>query len=234
MEDARTDRYTLLSEYCSRHGIKHLFLAHHQDDQAETFLFRLAKGSGLDGLAAMMPVQDYSPDLALLRPLLDIPKEQLVATCAAYEIPYANDPSNESEQFARPRLRKAREILEEEGLTSKRLAVTAMRLARARQALEEITDMALQDIIIDKETGRIVLDYKILRAWPGEIGLRVLLKAMRLVRAKDDYGPRMERAEALFEDLMLAPTFRKRTLGGVIIARDDKKGLLFVTAEEVK
>lgn len=229
-EEARAARYRLIGDYCARHGIRHVFLAHHQDDQAETFLFRLAKGSGLDGLAGMMPAQDYN-GLVLLRPLLDVSKEDILASCAVMKIPFVNDPSNEKEIFARVRLRKAKEILEEEGLSAKRLSVTAKRFARARQALNEIAEMALQDIVVDKDVKRIVLNYQVMRAWPGEIGLRVFLKAMAMLRVEDDYGPRMEKAEALFEELMLSPSFKQKTLGGLAIERDDKAQMIVLKPE---
>ncbi|HBR68472.1 MAG TPA: tRNA lysidine(34) synthetase TilS [Rhodospirillaceae bacterium] len=232
MENSRGRRYDAFAKYCRAQGIRHLFLAHHQDDQAETFLFRLSKGSGLDGLAAMAPAQDYSGALTLLRPLLTVPKAQLIATCEDRSLSYINDPSNESDKYARPRLRKAREVLEAEGLSAKRLSVTAMRLARARQALDDIAEMALMDIAIEKEPKRIVLNYTVMKAWPGEIGLRVLIKAMNALGRDSDYGPRMEKVEDLFEALMLEPDFRKRTLGGVIIDRDDKKSCVILQVEK--
>ena len=93
-EEARRARYDLMAEYCRARDIRHLFLAHHMDDQAETVLFRLAKGSGLDGLAGMKPWQERG-DIVLLRPLLEIPKERLLETCASESIPFVKDPSNE-------------------------------------------------------------------------------------------------------------------------------------------
>ncbi len=230
-EEARGARYGLMAAYCERHAIKHLFLAHHQDDQAETFLFRLAKGSGLDGLAAMMPAQDYSPSLALLRPLLEVPKTRLIATCVENDVSFVEDPSNDSDKYARVRLRKSRDVLKEEGLTSKRLSTTAMRLARARQALDQISDMAMQDITIQKDTKRIALNLEVLKAWPGEIGLRVLIKSMADLNDSDGYGPRMEKVESLFEALMVSPEFRRQTLGGCIIQRDDGASQLIIELE---
>jgi tRNA(Ile)-lysidine synthase len=73
---ARAARYGLLSAWCARHGVLHLLLAHHADDQAETYLMRLARGSGVDGLAAMAPVHEL-PSVRVLRPLLDVPRARL-------------------------------------------------------------------------------------------------------------------------------------------------------------
>lgn len=237
MENARKGRYEVMERYCTKWAgrkggtIKHLFLAHHQDDQAETFLFRLAKGSGLDGLAAMKDEQARGA-LTLLRPLLDIPKVRLVATCEAHSVEYLRDPSNESERFARVRLRQSMDVLEQEGLSVKRLATTAARLARARQALEQITEDAGKYIIIKKDTSRIVLDYKLLSGQPAEIALRIVLQGFEHLRPDADYAPRMEKIEALFENLMSAAPFRKRTLGGLVFERDDKAGQVLLQIEE--
>ncbi|MCC7305428.1 MAG: tRNA lysidine(34) synthetase TilS [Alphaproteobacteria bacterium] len=220
MEEARAARYLLMVEYCRGQKIKYLFLAHHQDDQAETFLLRLAAGSGLDGLAGMKPVQDTAHGIILLRPFLKVSKEDLILTCHFKKISYVKDPSNETERFARPRLRKARKVLEEEGLSSKRLAVTAARLARAQKALDGIADKSFKTITLENNTKRIVLNDKLWLALPEEVALRVLIKAMELLRPEARYRPRMEKIEDLFGDLFSPGPFRKRTLGGLVFKRE--------------
>ncbi len=232
-EEARNARYDLMSEYCAGKGIRGLFLAHHQDDQAETFLLRLAMGSGLDGLAAMRPVHNYNSSLALLRPFLGIPKERLLATAASLGIPFASDPSNKSENFARVRLRKSLSALEAEGLSSKRLAVTSERLDRARIALDIIAEKAQNMAVISKDTGRIVYKFNTLLEWPDEIILRVLIQAMKARRPVGEYLPRMEKIESLFRDLMAPAPFTKRTLGGLIFERDDREKHLIVSIENM-
>lgn len=219
MEAARAARYRLIAEYCARRKIKYLFLAHHQDDQAETFLFRLAKGSGLDGLGGMRAVQEHG-GLTLLRPFLSIPKIRLIATCRRHKIPFVKDPSNSAEKYARPRLRGARKILEKEGLTSKRLSVTAARLTRAREALDRIAEKSFKDNALKIEPKRIELRFPALEKLPEEIVLRVLLKSIRLLRPGEAYMPRMESVEDLFADLIAPGPFRKRTLGGLVFERD--------------
>lgn len=230
-EEARKARYDLMASYCKEHDIRHLFLAHHQNDQAETFLFRLAKGSGLDGLAAMMPVQKYDDDLSLLRPLLEISKERLIATCENREVAFVEDPSNESEDFARVRLRKSQVVLEQEGLSAKRLSITAKRIGRARQALETLSDGAF-DEISNTETNRIVLNLMALRDYPDEIGLRVMMKALLQIGGQNDYGPRLEKIERLFDDVMGQENFPRQTLGGTIVERDDKNHTVVISKEK--
>ncbi|MGB0720527.1 MAG: tRNA lysidine(34) synthetase TilS [Bdellovibrionales bacterium] len=230
-EEARKARYALMAEYCREHDIRHLFLAHHRDDQAETVLFRLAKGSGLNGLCGMSPVQDYDDDLTLLRPLLDVDKADLVALCQAQGLSSCDDPSNENPDFARVRLRQARAVLEGEGLSAKRLSVTAKRMQRAREALDSLAEKAYQDSLKIKDTKRIEFCGLLLKDWPEEIVLRVVLSAMHDLGVIDGYAPRMERLEALVCDLIQSGAFRKRTLGGVVFARDDKADVISLCLE---
>lgn len=217
-EVARDVRFDLLSSYCQRHHIRALFLAHHRDDQAETFLFRLAKGSGLDGLSCMRAVQERG-GVMLCRPLLDVPKAALLAYCAAYDISFINDPSNEKTQFARVRLRQSMPDLEREGMSAKRLSMTASRLMRAREALSFFTDETMKNATLKKDTSCIEFKFKSLVAQPEEIVLRVVLRAMEeLAGAGRSYAPRMEKCEALARDLIHEKPFRTRTLGGVIFS----------------
>jgi tRNA(Ile)-lysidine synthase len=217
MEEARRARYDLMRDYCRKNGIRHLFVAHHQDDQAETFLIRLAGGSGLDGLAGMRSVQELGPDFSLVRPFLGFSKERLIATCATHSIPYVDDPSNQKTDYLRPRLRASRAILEGEGLSSKRLFVTATRLSRARDALEQLTEKAFTECVTEQNGEGTGFDFAKFKAQPAEIRLRLILRAMDYLRPDKDYAPRMEKAEDLLEALS-ADDFRGRTLGGCSFA----------------
>lgn len=230
-EEARAARYGLMWAELRRLGIGRLFLAHHLDDQAETVLFRLAHGSGLDGLCGMAARQEFGHGMTLCRPFLDFSKADLIATCTHYKVPFLVDPSNSAEAFARVRLRGSMAALEREGLTPERLSVTAKRLARARAALEEMAERALKNTIIENNPDRIVLSYSKLREEPGEIGLRVLLSVMATLVPPAPYGPRLERVEALFEDLMKPERFRKRTLNGTIFERNDREGAVILSLE---
>ncbi|MFN3701048.1 MAG: tRNA lysidine(34) synthetase TilS [Alphaproteobacteria bacterium] len=228
-EEARAARYDLLETYCASHGITHLFLGHHQADQAETFLFRLCKGSGLDGLAAMRPQQQRGA-LTLCRPLLTMDKEDLIAYCRAENLPFSEDPSNENERFARVRLRGILPLLAGEGLSIKRLAVTAQRMERAASALDIIAQERYQISVENIETSRIVFNIGALISQPDEIMFRILEKAMYALQAYEDYGPRTERIESIVtaltalrdqnrdqnHDQNQAPPWKDRTLGGIV------------------
>ena len=232
-EEARKARYGLMAEYCVAHEISCLFLAHHMDDQAETFLFRLAKGSGVDGLAAMKPMQIYNEQLTLVRPLLGVAKDGLVAFCESVGVSYVLDPSNQSDRFARVRLRKSAEVLAEEGLSAKRLSVTARRLARAQEALEKIAGEAFENVSRGTDTDSIVLDSKAWLELTNEIAIRIVLESIRRLKPNEDYLPRMERIEDLFYDLKnMSVPFRKRTLGGLVFERKDREDLIIISLEE--
>lgn len=230
-EEARAARYGLMWAELRLLKIGRLFLAHHRDDQAETVLFRLAHGSGLDGLCGMAERQAFGDDLTLCRPFLDFSKADLVATCQHYRVPFLVDPSNSAEAFARVRLRGSMAALEREGLTAERLSVTAKRLARARAALDELAQRTLKEAIAEHHPDRIVLSYSVLRSMPEEIGLRVVLSVMAMLVPPEPYGPRLERVEALFEDLMKPERFRKRTLNGTIFERKEKDGTVVLSLE---
>lgn len=232
MEAARMARYQLIAGYCYKNEIPFLFLAHHRDDQAETFLIRLSKGSGLDGLAAMEEFRQYDDALTLARPLLDVTKQALTLYCNDHKIPYIEDPSNENADYLRPRLRQSMEILGKEGLTAKRLAITAKRLARARQALETISAEAFDDSLKEQTADRLVFDFNKLREKPEEIALRVLQKALQTMRPEADYNVRMEKLEEIFLQLWTQPEkFKPRTLGTCIFALKNKNTALWIEKE---
>lgn len=219
MEQARAARYRLMGEYCVKNGIKHIFLAHHRDDQAETFLMRLSAGSGLDGLAGMRGEQILENGLVLIRPFLEIPKAALISFCETRGVPFVRDPGNENPAYARARLRAGQEALEREGLTPQRLAVTARRLERAREALEDLAARAADEALIAHEDGRIVYTEESLLRWPAEIRLRVIRRAVALLGPGEGYGPRLDRLEILAEALFTDGVFRRRSLGGVLFSR---------------
>ncbi len=223
---ARAARYGLLEEWCAHHGVLHLLLAHHQDDQAETLLLRLGRGSGVDGLSAMAPVVETF-SLRLLRPVLGVPRARLVATLTALGQEWVEDPSNGNPSFARVRLRRMMPALAEEGMSAPRLAQTARRLARARAALEQATAAAAARWVMPHAAGYVMADPAVFRQVPEEIGLRLLARLVQAV-AGGEYSPRAERVEAMY-DRLCRGLDAAATLGGCRLA--PWRGRLLVTRE---
>lgn len=193
---ARAARYRLLAEACHRLGLQAIVTAHHREDQAETVLMRLARGSGVDGLSAM-DMFGAVMGVALVRPLIAVPRARLAATLEAAGQPHIDDPSNDDARFARVRMRRIMAALEAEGLSAERLAATARHMRRARRALDAATDALADTAARLDAAGACAIDRLALRAAPAEIGLRLLARALMAVGGSA-YRPRMERLERLY------------------------------------
>ena len=138
---ARTARYRLLAQAAQARGATHILTAHTRDDQAETLLMRMLRGSGIAGLAAMAR-QSEREGVVLARPFLNVSKSQLVATLEKAGIDFADDPTNRDTRFTRPRLRAILPVLAAEGGDTRNLARLASRLGRANAAVEIMVDGA--------------------------------------------------------------------------------------------
>jgi tRNA(Ile)-lysidine synthase len=223
---ARQARYRLLAEAAREEGAHHLLTAHTRDDQAETMLMRLARGSGLAGLAAMSRISPYPvgkhKDLSLVRPLLGIAKRRLLATLKAARIRFADDPSNRNPVFTRVRIREMMPMLEQEGLTVPRLALLARRLARANTAIEDIVDAMYEAHLRSRGSGPLVFDAAFFHDTPEEMALRVLGRA--IARHGDEGPVELGKLEALYDALQAdyrAATARfRRTLAGALVTRE--------------
>jgi tRNA(Ile)-lysidine synthase len=222
-EAARQARYRLLSEAARKAGANCVLTAHTLDDQAETVLFRLARGSGVGGLAGMaqaspVPIEDPG-GILLVRPLLGIPKSRLIATLKAAKVPYADDPTNRDPRFARARWRALMPVLAREGLTVDRLALLAWRVRRVEFTLHQVVNHAATVLSPGQwATGEPVkMETHAFFELPDEIGLRLLGRAIDIA---GDEGPvELGKLEALCEALFKArrsARFR-RTLAGAVI-----------------
>ena len=136
---ARRARYRLLNAAAREAGATHLLTAHSLEDQAETFLMRLERGSGVFGLAAMRREIDLD-GLVLFRPFLAVPRGRLAATTAAAGLAAHDDPMNADQRFHRVRVRQMLPALAEAGLDPAAIAATAARLARAADAIDAAVD----------------------------------------------------------------------------------------------
>ncbi len=220
---ARLARYRLLAEAARDVGAQHILTAHTLDDQAETVLIRMARGSGIAGLAAMARTTfvPEAPELTLVRPLLDIPKVRLLATLQATRVAFADDPSNRDPRFTRARLRGLMPQLAEEGLDARRFAVLARRLKRADTAIEAAVDGASRELVVEMaEPARLVIEARRFAALPAEIALRLLGRAV--ARLGDEGPVELAKLEALTAALDSAQTAKyggfRRSLAGALVA----------------
>ncbi len=219
---ARLARYGLLAEAARKAGAAHILTAHTLDDQAETVLIRMSRGSGLTGLAAMARESNVpgggTGEIKLVRPLLDIPKARLIATLRAEKIPFADDPSNRDPRFTRARLRGLMPQLAAEGLDARRLALLARRLKRADGAIETAVDRAHTELTADLGAPG-AYDAGGYARLPAEIALRLLGRA--IARLGDEGPVELGKLEALKEALdaaQMAGSKRfRRSLAGALV-----------------
>jgi tRNA(Ile)-lysidine synthase len=213
---ARHARYALLTEGCrNSRPMRSLLVAHHQDDQAETFLMRLARGSGVEGLAAMRP-QTIFDGVRVLRPLLGVPKARLLATLAAHAIPWCEDTSNSDPKFERVRWRSAMAELNRHGLTADALTRTARRMERASSALDAVTETAMAASHADHHGGAFTsLDFGVFAEAHAELRIRIL---QRVLARHGGTSPSAQLSE--IEDMVQDMEQRHHgaaTLGGVLM-----------------
>jgi tRNA(Ile)-lysidine synthase len=223
-EAARAARYGLLAGAAHKANASHVLTAHTRDDQAETVLIRMSRGSGVSGLAAMARISalpgDGEGQIKLVRPLLDIPKARLIATLRAAKITFADDPSNRDPRFTRARLRGLMAELAREGLDARRLSLLARRLKRADTAIEAAVDRAAAELTLSPATsGAIAFDAAGYARLPAEIALRLIGRA--LAKAGDEGPVELAKLEALKTALDAAQNagnrpFR-RSLAGAIV-----------------
>jgi tRNA(Ile)-lysidine synthase len=137
---ARAARYELLANGCAAAGIGVLMTAHHRDDQAETLLMRLARGSGSTGLAGIRPCRDLGQGVMLVRPLLGVPRAMLADIAAASGWALVDDPSNRDPAYARTAARAL--LAATPWLDAARLADSAAHVAADSAALHWVADHA--------------------------------------------------------------------------------------------
>jgi tRNA(Ile)-lysidine synthase len=222
---AREARYRLLAQAAQDSGATHILTAHTRDDQAETLLMRLLRGSGIAGLAAMAR-QSERDGVLLARPLLDVSKSQLIATLKQAKIGFADDPSNRDVNFTRPRLRALLPLLAAEGGDARNLARLASRLHRANAAVEVLVDGAERYLALKgSEALHPGFDAKVFAAMPEEIRLRLLLRAIN--RFGHEGPAELGKIEALLSAIDRATTDKKvaghkarlkQTLAGALVS----------------
>ena len=200
---ARDARYRLLAQAARAAGATHILTAHTRDDQAETLLMRLLRGSGIAGLAAMAR-ESARDGVVLTRPLLNVPKSRLVATLNKAKVAFAEDPTNRDTALTRPRLRSLLPLLAEEGGDARGLARLASRLARANAAVEVLADGAERYLALKDQTRRGGSDAKdfdaaAFAAMPEEIRLRLLMRAIN--RFGHEGPAELGKVEALLVEL---------------------------------
>ncbi|MYZ48143.1 tRNA lysidine(34) synthetase TilS [Propylenella binzhouense] len=214
---ARSARYRALADLAREVDAEAIVTAHHREDQAETFLMRIARGSGVYGLGAMRPMV-RTGDIAIARPLLGVSRSALHRLASASGLPLAGDPSNEDERYERVRMRRLQPALDRHGLDAERLAGTADRLARAADALDACCERLVFDACSISEWGSVTGPLEALTEAHEEIAERSLARMLAAV-AGADYTPEHASIGSLLGALAAGPAGERvrRTLHGAVV-----------------
>ncbi|MCL1902214.1 MAG: tRNA lysidine(34) synthetase TilS [Alphaproteobacteria bacterium] len=192
IEDAaRRARYELLLDFCRAHDIKVLMTAHQADDQIETFLMNLGRGSGVYGLAGIRAELTLD-GITIARPLLDVTRAELIKYCKNNKIEYVHDEMNDDENFTRVKIRKNRHILEDRlGITDARILTAIHSLGRVRDMLEDDVEELVSSVLIN---NRAIFSEKFLTDMPHELRMKFLSRILQKIGTLP-YPPRLEKIE---------------------------------------
>ena len=221
-ELARLARYDLLQKACQKNKIRVLFLAHHIEDQAETFWARFSHKSGLDGLCAMQEKSDFKGSI-LVRPLLEISKKEIIDYLQIHKISWVEDPMNYSPLYERVLWRNRQKDLSQMGLNPNTISTLTKRLTRVKQALDFYTDSFIKNSVLLSPVGYAFISRMAWEMAPKEIQVRVLLHLLPLISGQDKIVS-LESVENLLESQRKSATlsgcqiiFHKK---GLFIARE--------------
>lgn len=221
-ERAREARYGLLVQHAREVAADFVVTAHHADDQAETILFRLLRGSGIAGLAGM-PQASKRGGVTHLRPLLDCTKTALIAYCEGHGQSFVIDPSNANPAFARAHLRELAPLFAQEGLDREALLRLGRRAARTELALAAYVARLRSDLAAVRSEGMFQAPLGALAAEPAEILSRLIEAEINALRAEPAKPLRLSRLESLTDMLQVALWERKSwrsSLAGMTISLD--------------
>lgn len=216
--EARLARYRLMEDYCAATSISYLLTAHHRGDGVETFFLRLARGSGVKGLAAMAMDRKglFQSHVRLLRPFMDVSKTvmQAVVSLAGYKA--FDDSSNHDTRFDRIKVRQWLEAAPLVGLSDQGIVDTAARLERADAALAHYTKTFLTQYVTQRPSAGVQMNATAFAALPVEVALRALSEVIKWV-GNQGYRPRARELAPLCE--ALKADMARRTLAGTVINR---------------
>ena len=226
-ERARQARYSLMAGFAHANGLDALVTAHHLDDQAETLLMRLGRGSGIDGLAGIPQMGQWA-GLKVVRPFLELSKARLVATLRTLNATWLEDPSNDDTRFERVRIRRAMDQLARLGIGAEALARSAARLRRASEALEATANEFLSQSASVSDAGYGQISAQAMLSVAEDVALRAIARMIQRIGGQIG-PPRLVKLESLVEAVRRGDD-TPRTLGGCRVEPGNKD--IFILREQ--
>ncbi len=225
-KNARDLRYNLLIKFCKKNKIKSILTAHHKDDQIETFLIRLSRGSGVEGLSSMSQSTKLKHGIKLVRPFLEFKKDELKYISKKVFKETIEDPSNENKKFLRTNIRELIRLLENKGLNFDQIIRSIQNISSTKEAINFYVNRSLSQFVKFKKRETII-DLKMFKKEPKEVKFKIINKIVKN-RTLSYYPPRSQKVLNLISRFE-SKNPKKCTLGGCIFER--RKNLLHVTRE---
>lgn len=225
-EKARAARYRLMTAWCNERHILHLLTAHHLDDQAETLMMRVARGSGIDGLACMPYVQPLQ-GIRLVRPLLGMTKAQLKTVLRNVGQSWLMDPTNQNMRYTRNRIRMAMASSTD---LAERSAYIIQGMASARNLLENKLAERLTDVVSIYPEGYAILHLPSFLKLEQDYGLRALSHLAQTLGGVQEQ-PRSEKLNRLYDEICLKKTTLRRSFSGLLFSYSDRLGDMLICRE---
>ena len=226
---ARDLRYKLLLNFCKKKKIKFILTGHHRDDQIETFLIRLSRGSGIQGLSSMKKVSNMQNKTKLIRPLLDEKKLDLTVIAKQYFGKFFKDPSNTNKKYLRTRIRTLVKEFEKNGIKHERIISSINNLGVTRDTLNTYISR-VEKSCVKKKKKEIIVNLDNFSLENNEIQLKVFSNCIKNF-SKKYYPPRAKKI-INFLNKVKSDRNLKVTLGGCIIHKIDNN--LVIYKEELK
>ena len=217
--EARQARYKLLLDVCKEHNVKYLCLGHHMDDQIETFLLNLARGSGLDGLCCM-PKTMILENIHIIRPMLNLTKQDCVNYLTSKHLTWCEDDSNKDIQYKRNHIRYLLGEIEDKVLLTKRINTTITILQEVRETMDVLINQTANNIASYKYNENnniqsVTFSKDILLNLTLYLQKSLLTKFIMQISCKT-YKPRLYQIENIISDIRNHEHF-KRTIASCII-----------------
>jgi len=226
---AREIRYKLLLDFCNKYKIKFIITGHHRDDQIETFLIRLSRGSGIQGLSSMNKVTNLNNKTKLFRPLLNEKKQDLIFLAKYYFGKIFKDPSNTNQKYLRTKIRDLIKQFEKSGIKHERIINSINNLTSTRDTLNTYI-LKVEKSCTIKEKNKIFINLNFFLLENSEIQLKIFSNCVKNI-SKNYYPPRAKKVLNLLSRVKSEEKL-KATLGGCIINKSQDN--LIIYKEELK
>ena len=211
--EARSIRYDILSRYCKKNDVKVLLTAHNLEDQVETFLIRLSRGSGLRGLSAMKNLSKVNSEVSLFRPLLDVKKKYLIKISKNIFGTYFQDPSNKSKKYFRTKVRLLKKPLENSGIKYEQIFKSIQNLSLSKNTLDLYLNKIFKELI-KKLNKEIVINYNKYKDLNKEIKMAIINESIKKLK-KNYYDLRSKKVNILINKIE-KKEFKRTSLGGCV------------------